>query len=148
MIITSDAVPKNAHGRGTGNYYITSHGLKLEAMVGIGWQNTSNYPLHDWIILQKPDLIPRVLRAILTIKTSDNKTTSYYSGDTWGCKNSYVTMDLIWNGEMFDGKLSDKKGEAVFAANVTDGPNGNIMYTATMPYIAELGYEKPVKIYP
>ena len=27
MIITSDAVPKNAHGQGTGNYYITSHGL-------------------------------------------------------------------------------------------------------------------------
>ena len=31
MIITSDAVPKNACGRGTGNNYITSHGLSTHA---------------------------------------------------------------------------------------------------------------------
>ena len=126
----------------------SSNELKLEAMVGIGWRNRSNYPLNDWIILEKPDLIPRVLRAILTIETSNNKTISYYSDNTWGCKNSYITSDSIWNGEVLNGKLSNEKVGAVFAANVTGGPNGNIMYTATMPYIAELGYEKPVKIYP
>ena len=76
----------------------SSNQLMLEALVGIVWRNTSNYPLSDRIILQKPDLIPRILRAILTVVSSDNKTTSFYSDSTWGCKNSQITSDSIWNG--------------------------------------------------
>ena len=110
-------------------------------------QHSNSNPLIDWIVLQKPDLIPRVLRAILTIESSNNKTTSYYSDANWSCKNSYITSDSIWNGEVFNGKVDNKTIESVFAANVTGGPNGKLMYTATMPYIAETGTEEPVKIY-
>ena len=118
--------------------------LVLETLVGVGWRNTSNYQLRDWLILKKPDIVPRVLRAILTIVSSDNKTTSFYSDSTWSCKNSAITYVTIWDGEDFDANL--KSGDTLSAME-TGGPNGK-MYTASMPYIAEVGYEEAVKIYP
>ena len=122
----------------------SSNQLMLEATVGVGWRNTSNYRLNDWLILPKPDLVPQVLRAILTIVSSDNETTSFYSDSSWGCKNSNIEYVTIWDGEIFNANL---KSRVVFAAQETGGPNGK-MYTAIMPYIAELGIEKAIKIYP
>ena len=122
----------------------SSNQLLLEAIVGVGWRNTSNYHLTDWLILPKPDLVPRVLRAILTIETSDDKTTSYYSDSSWASKNSNIVYVTIWDGEIFNANLQDG---ATIAAQETGGPNGK-MYTATMPYIAETGYENAIKIYP
>ena len=78
-----------------------------------------------------------LLRAILTITTSDNNTTSYnyYSEKTWNCKN--IKYATIWDGEVCD---SNAATIIKFPAQETGGPNG-VMYTATMPYIAEVGYE-------
>ncbi len=122
----------------------SSNQLMLEAMVGVGWRNTSNYHLTDWLILKKPDLVPRVLRAILTIETSDGKTASYYSDTTWNYRSSNIAYVTIWDGEVFNANL---KVGTTLAVQETGGPNG-IMYTAAMPYIAETGHENAVKIYP
>ena len=122
----------------------SSNELALEALVGVGWRNTSDYVLRDWLILPKPDLVPQVLRVMLITETA-NKRTSFYSSSSWNCYNSYITYATIWDGEIANANL--KSGADVFAAKETGGPNG-VMYTATMPYIAETGYEEPVHIYP
>ena len=122
----------------------SSKSVDVKVMLGVGWRNTTDYPLKDSI--PNKDSIPRVLRLKLTVTfTNRTQTDILLSDASWIVTNSPIVEDNIYNGEVYDNRAS-KIPEPLLNAVVTDGPYGE-MYLPEMPPIAEVRIEKPVKIY-
>ena len=118
--------------------------VNVKVMLGVGWRNTSDYPLKDSI--PNKDSVPRVLRLKLTVTfTNRTRTDVILSGTSWTVTSSPIVQDNIYNGEVYDMRRL-KHPKVIFNAVVTDGPSGE-MYLPEMPPIVEVRIEKPVKIY-
>ena len=122
----------------------SSKSVDVKVMLGVGWRNTTDYPLKDSI--PNKDSIPRVLRLKLTVTfTNRTRTDILLSDASWTVTSSPIVEENIYNGEVYDNRASNIP-EPLLNAVVTDGPNGE-MYLPEMPPIAEVRIEKPVKIY-
>ena len=116
----------------------------VDVILGIGWRNTSVYPLKD-PSPPKPDSVERVLRVILNVTYTDGGTLSVMSDDSWSCSQSPFTYDSIYNGETYDARMAPRKTSTV-KATITNGPTGG-MNLSPIPYITAFGEDKAIRIY-
>ena len=120
--------------------------LTVGVMLGVGWRNTANYPSRDPGGLPTTDSTERVLKVLLVITNKDNSNVTLITDESWSVDETNITSDSIYNGEMY-GPMLERDLVVGESVKVVTGPNGQI-YFAEMPYMAEVGIEKPVKIYP
>ena len=117
----------------------------IDVILGIAWRNSSIYILKD-PPPPRPDSVRRVLRVILNVTYTNGSTLSVMTDETWDCSQSPYMYDSIYNGETYDALMAQKKAPNVKAV-ATPGPYG-AMYLPPIPYIAEMGTDKAIKIYP
>ena len=119
-----------------------SDSAAIDVLVGIGWRNSTVYKLED-PPPPRPDSVARVLKLSLQVTYKNGTNVTVVSDDTWTCTQSPVVYDSIYNGETYNAASVPGKE---YPAEITPGPNG-VLYLPDIPYIAEMGTEKPVRIY-
>ena len=126
----------------------TGHGYNLTVgvMLGKGWRNTHDYALKDPGGIPSSDSTERVVKVVFSyFDYSQNSSANIYSDETWSVNETSITSDSIYNGETYS-HVQNHKLVTGASVKVVTGPGGQ-MYMPTLPYIAEMGIEKPVKIY-
>ncbi len=118
--------------------------LDVGVILGRGWRNTVDYPPLDNANLAVNDTTERVLKILLFIHHNGSNLT-LVSDESWKADETKVSFDSIFDGETY-GTKADYQLKTDFSVVVVPGPNGE-MYLPKMPYIAEVGVEKPVNIY-
>ena len=120
----------------------------IGVMLGRGWRNTGDYKLKDPGGLPASDSTERVLKVLMYYFDYSRNSSSYLiSDESWNVDETNITSDSIYNGYTYGAAQSLGREMIVgSSAKVVTGPSGQ-MYLAEMPYIAEVGTEKPVKIY-
>ena len=80
----------------------------IDVAVGMGWRNTTDYPLRD-PPPPKPDNAQRVLRVILNVTYTNGSVLSVTSDETWDCTQSPYMYDSVYNGEIYDARLAQSR---------------------------------------
>ena len=77
-----------------------------------------------------------------------NQSAYLISDETWSVDETNITSDSIYNGET-QGPILGRKLIVGASVKVVTGPSGTMYswYVNGIPYIAEVGIEKPVNIY-
>ena len=120
--------------------------LTVGVILGLGRRNTVDFPPKDPGGLPQSDATERVLKMLLYVTYKDSTNVTLVSDESWKVDDTNVTSDTIYNGETYNSSQYDQRvlGASV---RVVTGPMGK-MHLSEMPYIAEVGIEKPVKLYP
>ena len=120
--------------------------LTIGVMLGRGWRNTGDYPLKDPGGIPESDSTERVLKVIMYYFDFSRNTSAYLVTDeTWSADETNITSDSIYNGYTY-GAVLGRKLVVGASVKVVTGPSGQLYYPE-MPYMAEVGIEKPIKIY-
>ena len=124
----------------------SNENLTIGVMLGRGWRNTKDYPLKDPGGIPSSDSTERVLKVMYSyFDYGMNSSAFVVSDETWSVDETNITSDSIYNGETFGPALGGRKLTTGASVKVVNGPSGKIYYPM-MPYMAEVGIEKPVKI--
>ena len=119
----------------------------IGVMLGRGWRNTGDYSLKDPGGIPGSDSTERVLKVLMYFfNYSQNSSEYLVSDESWSVDETDVISDSIYNGYTYGAAALGRKRIVGSSVKVVSGPSGE-MYLAEMPYMAELGIEKPVKIY-
>ena len=122
-----------------------NYNFTIGVMLGRGWRNTGDYPLKDPGGIPSRDSTERVVKVFLSyFDYSRNSSTFLVTDETWSVDETNITSDSIYNGETYGSTQKELVTGA--SVKVVTGPSGK-MYTPMMPDMAEVGIEKPVKIY-
>ena len=120
--------------------------LTIGVMLGRGWRNTGDYALKDPGGIPASDSTERVLKVIMYyFDYSINSSAYLVTDETWSADETNITSDSIYNGYTY-GAVLGRKLVVGASVKVVTGPSGQLYYPE-MPYMAEVGIEKPVKIY-
>ena len=121
--------------------------LTIGVMLGRGWRNTGDYALKDPGGIPTNDSTERVLKVLMYyFDYSINSSRYLISDESWSADETNITSDSIYNGYTYGAATLGRKLVVGSSVKVVTGPSGQ-MYLTEMPYIAEVGVEKPVKIY-
>ena len=120
--------------------------LTVGVILGLGRRNTVDFSPKDPGGLPASDSTERVLKMLLHITYNDGSNMTHVSDETWKVDDTNITSDTIYNGMTYN-TTEDHKRVIGASVHVVSGPLGK-MHISEMPYIAEMGVEKPVKVYP
>ena len=123
-----------------------SDNMTVGVILGLGRRNTVDFPLKDPGGVPSSDSTERVLKMLLYVTYTNGTMATLISDETWSADDTSIVADTIYGGETYDSTQSSKKIKGG-SVKVVTGPAGQ-MYIAKMPYIAEVGVEKPIKVYP
>ena len=116
----------------------------IEVILGMGWRNSTDFPLKD-PAPPKPDNVARVLRVMLEVTYTNGTKVTFATDESWESRISAYTYDSVYDGETYDARLANKTYDVVNVVTA-NGPAGT-MFLSQIPYIAEVGVQKALRVY-